>query len=44
MASTPVDDHTEEFEQLAGLAALDILVGDELGSSSSTRLTAIGAS
>jgi anti-sigma-K factor RskA len=30
MASTPVDDHTEEFEQLAGLAALEILEGDEL--------------
>jgi hypothetical protein len=29
MASTPVDDHTEEFEQLAGLAALDILEGEE---------------
>jgi anti-sigma-K factor RskA len=30
MASTPVDDHTEEFEQLAGLSALDLLAGDEL--------------
>jgi anti-sigma-K factor RskA len=29
MASTPVDDHTEEFEQLAGLSALDILEADE---------------
>jgi anti-sigma-K factor RskA len=27
---TPVNDHTEEFEQLAGLVALDILEGDEL--------------
>ncbi len=30
MPLTPVDDHTEEFEQLAGLVALDILEGDEL--------------
>ena len=30
MPSTPVDDHTEEFEQLAGLVALDVLEGDEL--------------
>lgn len=30
MPPTPVDDHTEEFEQLAGLAALDVLQGDEL--------------
>lgn len=30
MPSTPVDDHTEEFEQLAGLAALDVLEGEEL--------------
>src|SRR5215470_15383999 len=30
MPSTPVDDHTEEFEQLAGLSALDVLEGDEL--------------
>jgi anti-sigma-K factor RskA len=29
MPPTPVDDHTEEFEQLAGLAALDVLEGDE---------------
>ena len=29
MASTPVDDHTEEFEQLAGLSALDVLEGEE---------------
>src|SRR5215472_6282003 len=30
MPPTPVNDHTEEFEQLAGLAALEILEGDEL--------------
>jgi anti-sigma-K factor RskA len=30
MPPTPVDDHTEEFEQLAGLVALDVLEGDEL--------------
>ena len=30
MPPTPVDDHTEEFEQLAGLSALDALEGDEL--------------
>ncbi|MBV9131172.1 MAG: anti-sigma factor [Chloroflexi bacterium] len=30
MPPTPVDDHTEEFEQLAGLAALEVLEGDEL--------------
>jgi anti-sigma-K factor RskA len=30
MAATPVDDHTQEFEQLAGLSALDVLEGDEL--------------
>jgi anti-sigma-K factor RskA len=30
MPPTPVDEHTEEFEQLAGLAALDVLEGDEL--------------
>jgi hypothetical protein len=30
MASPPVNDHTEEFEQLAGLSALDVLEGDEL--------------
>jgi anti-sigma-K factor RskA len=29
MASTPVDEHTEEFEQLAGLSALDVLEGEE---------------
>jgi hypothetical protein len=30
MPPTPVDDHTEEFEQLAALSALDVLDGDEL--------------
>jgi anti-sigma-K factor RskA len=30
MPSTPVDEHTEEFEQLAGLAAVDVLEGEEL--------------
>jgi hypothetical protein len=30
MPPSPVDDHTEEFEQLAGLSALDVLSGDEL--------------
>src|SRR5438094_8711912 len=30
MASTPADDHTEEFEQLAGLSAADALQGAEL--------------
>jgi anti-sigma-K factor RskA len=30
MAAPPVDDHTEEFEQLAGLQALRALEGDEL--------------
>jgi hypothetical protein len=30
MPTTPVDDHTDEFEQLAGLVALDILEGEEL--------------
>ncbi len=30
MTATPVDGHSEEFEQLAGLAALDVLEGDEL--------------
>ena len=30
MPPTPVDDHTEEFEQLAGLQALDVLEGEEL--------------
>jgi anti-sigma-K factor RskA len=29
MPSPPVDDHTEEFEQLAGLSALDVLDGEE---------------
>jgi anti-sigma-K factor RskA len=31
MSATPVDGHTDEFEGLAGLAALDVLEGDELG-------------
>ncbi len=31
MSATPVDGHSEEFEQLAGLAALDVLEGDEMG-------------
>src|SRR5260221_4168640 len=31
MSATPVDGHTDEFEGLAGLAALDVLQGDELG-------------
>jgi len=31
MSATPVDGHSDEFEQLAGLAALDVLEGDELG-------------
>jgi hypothetical protein len=30
MPPTPVDDHTQEFEQLAGLQALGILEGEEL--------------
>jgi Anti-sigma-K factor rskA, C-terminal len=30
MPPTPVDDHTEEFEQLAGLQALDVLEGEDL--------------
>jgi anti-sigma-K factor RskA len=30
MSAPSVDDHTEEFEQLAGLSALDALEGDEL--------------
>ena len=30
MPPTPVDDHTEEFEQLAGLQALEVLEGEEL--------------
>jgi anti-sigma-K factor RskA len=29
MAATPVDDHTQEFEELAGLSALEVLEGDE---------------
>jgi hypothetical protein len=29
MPPTPVDDHTEEFEQLAGLAALGVLEGED---------------
>jgi anti-sigma-K factor RskA len=29
MAAPPVDDHAEEFDQLAGLAALDALEGDD---------------
>ena len=29
MPPSPVDEHTEEFEQLAGLSALDVLEGDE---------------
>lgn len=29
MTAPPVDDHTEEFEQLAGLSALDVLEGDD---------------
>ncbi|HEV7663822.1 MAG TPA: anti-sigma factor [Chloroflexota bacterium] len=29
MAATPVDDHTEEFEQLAGLSALGVLEGGD---------------
>jgi anti-sigma-K factor RskA len=31
MSATPVDGHSDEFEGLAGLAALDVLEGDELG-------------
>src|SRR5260221_13188524 len=31
MSATPVDGHTDEFEGLAGLAALDVLHGDDLG-------------
>jgi anti-sigma-K factor RskA len=31
MSAAPVDDHTEEFEQLAGLSALDALEGEDLG-------------
>ncbi len=31
MSATPVDGHSDEFEQLAGLAALGVLDGDELG-------------
>ena len=30
MSAIPVDGHGEEFEQLAGLAAMDLLEGDEL--------------
>jgi anti-sigma-K factor RskA len=30
MSATPVDDHTEEFEQLAGLSALRLLEDDDL--------------
>jgi anti-sigma-K factor RskA len=30
MPAPPVDEHTEEFEQLAGLSALHVLEGDEL--------------
>jgi anti-sigma-K factor RskA len=30
MAATPVDDHTQEFEELAGLSALRVLDGEEL--------------
>ena len=30
MRPIPVDDHTEEFEQLAGLSALDVLEGEDL--------------
>jgi anti-sigma-K factor RskA len=30
MSATPVDGHSDEFEQLAGLAALDVLEADEL--------------
>src|SRR3954469_2809943 len=29
MAAPPVDDHAEEFDQLAGLAALDALEGED---------------
>ena len=29
MAPAPVNEHTEEFEQLAGLAALEVLEGEE---------------
>ena len=29
MAATPVDDHTQEFEELAGLSALHVLDGEE---------------
>src|SRR6266849_6396769 len=31
MSATPNDGHSDEFEQLAGLAALDVLEGEELG-------------
>src|SRR5437660_275953 len=30
MPAPPVDGHNEEFEELVGLAALDVLEGDEL--------------
>lgn len=30
MSATPVDDHTQDFDELAALAALEILEGDEL--------------
>ena len=30
MSTQPVDDHSEEFEQLAGLVALRVLEGEEL--------------
>jgi anti-sigma-K factor RskA len=30
MSNTPIDEHSEEFEQLAGLYALHVLEGDEL--------------
>src|ERR1700674_1972094 len=29
MPNTPIDEHTDEFEQLAGLSALGVLEGDE---------------
>jgi anti-sigma-K factor RskA len=31
MSATPVDGHSDEFEQLAGLAALNVLEGNDLG-------------
>jgi anti-sigma-K factor RskA len=30
MPNTPIDEHSEEFDELAGLYALDVLEGDEL--------------